>query len=190
MEDERRIDQLYEDIARKYGIDHQIVNAIGEEVLRFSHNHSYVRRRSGVRSKDWARLDDELLPSVKNAVAEILNAEGRPQKLSMAKIQKKLGLRPKQIDMLPECKKYILDYTESQTQYWAREIEWLIPVLHGQGIVITKNRIVKALNLRKNDILESVPFIQDASIKELLLEILECNQNSSAPSESSIGSSE
>ncbi len=184
------IDRLYADLAQKYSIDIQTVTAIGEEVLRFSHNHSYVRRRSGVRSKDWARLDNELLPLVQKAVLEVLNVDGRPQKLSVAMIQKKLGLPQKQLDKLPTCKQFILDHMESQPEYWAREIEWLISVLHRQGIVITTNRIVKALNLRKNDILESVPFIQDETIKELILEILQGNYNSSSISDSSILSRE
>ena len=166
------IDRLYTDLAEKYNIDPSIVSAIGTEILRFSHRHSYVRRRCGVRSRDWARLDDDLLPKVQVAVSEIINAKGRPQKLSVAMIQRKLGLPQKQLDKLPQCKQFILDNMETQPEFWAREIEWLVQTLEAQGTNITKTKIKKALNLRQNDLVISLELIKNMHIKEIVSRLL------------------
>ncbi len=166
------LEKLYSDLAKKYNIDFSIVSAIGKDVQRFLNSHSYARRHCGIQAKNWARLDDELLPKVQAAVTEVINAAGRPQKLSFAKIQKRLGLPQKHLDNLPQCKQYILDHMETQPEYWAREIEWAVAEVKTQNLPLTRTRIQDMLNIRQTDLISSLPFIKDKGVKRLIEDLL------------------
>ncbi len=167
------LEKLYSDLAKKYNIEFSIISAIGKEVQRFLNSHSYARRHCGIQAKNWSRLDDELLPKVQAAVTEVINAAGRPQKLSIAKIQKRLGLPPKQLDNLPQCKKYILEHMEMQSEYWAREIEWAVAEIKTQDLPLTRTRIQDMLNIRQTDLVSSLPFIKDEKVREIVSRLLE-----------------
>ena len=167
------LDQLCADLSERYDMDYVIVCEIAKEVLRFSNTHSYARRHCGIQAKNWARLDDELLPKVETAVTEIINADGRPQKLSVAKIQKRLGLPQKHFDNLPQCKQYILDHMETQPEYWAREIEWAVAEIKAKDLALTRTRIQDLLNIRQTDLISSLPSIKDENVKEVVSRLLE-----------------
>ena len=167
------LEKLYSDLAKKYNIDFSIVSAIGKEVQRFLNSHSYARRHCGIQAKNWARLDDELLPMVQAAVTEVINTAGRPQKLSVTKIQKKLGLPQKHFDNLPQCKKYILEHMETQPEYWSREIEWAVAEIKAKDLALTRTRIQDLLNIRQTDLESSLPFIKDENVKEVVSRLLE-----------------
>ena len=167
------IDRLYAELTDKYDLDFETVSAIGNEVLRFSHSHSYIRRRSGVRSKEWGTLDEELLPQVQQEVLAIINAPGRPVKLSIRKIENKLKLPPKQIDKLTRCKGFIIEHMETQPEFWAREVEWLVPTLQADGLTITRTRINHQLGLRTNDIRTCLSFIEDDGIRSIVATLVD-----------------
>ena len=87
-------------------------------------------------------------------------------------MQKALGLPQKQINKLPKCKTYIQKNIESQTEYWAREIEWAVNALIKESKPLNTSRIMKLTNMRLRDIEPSVSYIKNQEIQALVRELL------------------
>ncbi len=166
------LDNVYQELSRQHNVDFATVKEIGSAVLQFSHNQTRVSKKSGRRSIQYDELDAKYLTQVKTVVKQILSANGRPEKVSFAKVQKALNLPQKQINKLPKCKAYIEKHIEPQPHYWARVIEWAAGKLVRENKHITLSQIMKKTNMRKNNITESIQHIQNNSVKELLKNII------------------
>ncbi len=166
------IERIYKNLSDKYDLDFSVVQEIGNEVLKHSYNQSRVSRKSGKRSIKYEELDNKYLPQVKKIVKEILSNNDRPQKVSISKVQKNLGLAQKQFDKMPKCKEYIIKHIETQPEYWAREVVWAINVLIQNDKPVNFNQISKLTNMRKRDIECCIPFIKDFEIKQMLEKII------------------
>ena len=166
------LDNGYQELSLQHNVDFAIVKEIGSTVLQFSHNQTRVSKKSGRRSIQYDELDAKYLTQVKTVVKQILSANGRPEKVSFAKVQKALNLPQKQINKLPKCKAYIEKHIEPQPHYWARVIEWAAGKLVRENKHITLSQIMKKTNMRKNNITESIQHIQNNSVKELLKNII------------------
>lgn len=159
---------LYMRLAKKHGIDYNVVADIACAVLKDGH----ISRKTGPKQLLYEELDNQYLPQVKRIVRQILNNKGRPEKVSFAKVQKALGLPQKQINKLPKRKTYIQKSIESQPAYWAREIEWAVNKLIQENKPLNTSRIMKLTNMRLRDIEISVSYIKNKEIQELVRESL------------------
>lgn len=159
---------LYMSLAKKYNLDYAIVADIASAVLKDGR----ILRKTGPKQLLYEELDNQYLPQVKRIVRQILNKDGRPEKVSFAKIEKALGLPQKQIYKLPKCKTYIQKNIESQTEYWAREIEWAVNELIKENKPLNTSRIMKLTNMRLRDIEVSISYIKNPEIKDLVCELL------------------
>ncbi|MGN1161690.1 MAG: TniQ family protein [Candidatus Fimenecus sp.] len=159
---------LYMSLAKKHGIDYNVVADIASAVLKDGH----IFHKTGPKQLIYEELDKQYLPQVKRVVRQILNNKGRPEKVSFAKVQKALGLPQKQIYKLPKCKTYIQKNIESQPEFWAREIEWAVNKLIQENKPLNTSRIMKLTNMRLRDIEISVSYIQNKEIQELVRELL------------------
>jgi hypothetical protein len=79
--------ELYQQLSAKYHIDYAIVEDIASAVLKSSNQQIFVARKSGPRGIIYDKLDEQHLPKVINIVDQIIEADGRPQKLSFSKVQ-------------------------------------------------------------------------------------------------------
>ena len=152
---------LMEQLSREYGVDYETVCKISETVLKQHMQHSRIQRASGIRSQAWDELDDKLLPQVIEAVDAVYHAEGRPQKVSVTGIQRRLGLAQKQLYNLPKCKAYIEKHTETQPEYWAREVVWAIGAVEASGQELNWKRVRELTNMKPNDLRCCMEFITD-----------------------------
>ena len=120
----------------------------------------------------YDELDAQYLPQVKTVVKQILNHDGRPEKVSFAKVQKTLGLAQKQFNKLPKCKSYIEKHIETQPEYWAREIEWAVSELQREDKPLNKTQIMKMTNMRVRDMECCFPYIKTPEIQSLVSDML------------------
>ena len=164
--------ELYQQLSAKHRIDISIVEEIASAVLKYSNQQNIAVRKSGPRAIQYDKLDEQYLPQVKTIVEQMLFSDGRPEKLSFAKVQKALNLPQKQIKKLPRCKTYIEKHLESQETFWAREVEWAISVLKNENRPISRSRIMKMTNMRPNDLKCCYPHIKNEKIKELVESLL------------------
>ena len=164
--------ELYQQLSAKHRIDISIVEEIASAVLKYSNQQNIAVQKSGPRAIQYDKLDEQYLPQVKTIVEQMLSNEGKPQKLSFAKVQKALNLPQKQINKLPRCKAYIEAYWESQEEFWAREVEWVVSVLTQENRPISRSRIMKMTNMRPNDLKCCYPHIKNEKIKELVESLL------------------
>ena len=139
--------ELYKKLAEKHNVDFTVVKSIGTGVLKYASRR--VSQKSGPRSKNYEKLDKELLPKVKKIVSDIVNKEGRPEALSITKVQRLLNLPQKQLKRLPKCKSYIEKHTETQEEFWQRQVEWAVSEIEKSNGVVTISKIMKMTNIRK-----------------------------------------
>lgn len=156
--------QLMEQLSIELGVDYEKVSKISEAVLKFHAQKSHIQKLSGIRSQAWDELDDKLLPQVIEAVDAVYHADGRPQKVSVTGIQRRLGLAQKQFHNLPKCKAYIEKHTETQPMYWAREVVWAIGEVEASGQELNWKRIRELTNMKPNDLRCCMEFISDADV--------------------------
>lgn len=166
------IDALYKELSEKYNIDYSIVEEIGSTIHKYTYNQNRVAKKSGVREARYNELDEKYLPQVKDIVEEIVNKQGRPEKLSFAKVTKALNLPQKQINKLPQCKAYIEQYIETQPQFWARQVEWAYKEMQNNDNPINLTRIIKLTNMRLKDIKCCSSYIKNEKVKLIIDELL------------------
>ena len=164
--------ELYQQLSAKHSIDISIVEEIASAVLKYSNQQNIAVRKSGPRAIQYDKLDEQYLPQVKTIVGQMLSNEGKPQKLSFAKVQKALNLPQKQLNKLPRCKAYIEAHLESQDEFWAREVEWAISVLKQESRPVSRSRIIKMTNMRPNDLEYCCPHIKNKEIQTLVQSLL------------------
>ena len=161
-------ENLYMSLAKKHNLDYNVVADIASAVLKDGH----ISRKTGPKQLIYEELDNRYLPQVKKVVRQILNKDGRPKKVSFAKVQKILGLSQKQIYKLPKCNSYIRKRIESQPEFWAREIEWAVNKLIQENKPLNTSRIMKLTNMRLRDIEISVSYIKNQEIQTLVRDLL------------------
>ena len=166
------IDDVYQKLSHRYNLDYAVVEEIGSAVLKYSYNQNRVSRKSGKREALYDELDAQYLPQVKKVVKQILRPDGRPERVSFAKVQKTLELPQKIFNKLPKCKAYIEKHIESQPEYWAREIEWAIAELIQEDKPLNTSRIMKKTNMRIRDIECCCPYIKNPEVKTLVSNML------------------
>ncbi len=159
---------LYMGLAKKHNLDYAIVADIARAVLKEGH----ISRKTGPKQLMYKELDNQYLPPVKKIVRQIINKDGRPEKVSFAKVEKALGLPQKQINKLQKCKTYIQKNIESQPEYWAREIEWAVNELIQENKPLNTSRIMKLTNMRLRNIEVSVSYIKNPEKHALVRELL------------------
>lgn len=166
------IEKIYQDLSQKYNLDYAVIEEISSTVLKFSYSQNRVSRKSGKREVLYDELDAQYLPQVKTVVKQILNHDGRPEKVSFAKVQKTLGLSQKPFDKLPICKAYIEKHIESQPEYWAREVEWAVSELQREDKPLNKTQIMKMTNMRGRDIECCLAYIKSSEVQFLVRSML------------------
>jgi hypothetical protein len=142
------------------GASYDVVKAIGEGRYKKYHYYKSDPQKGGAKRKDWHSLDTELLPKVKNLI-DAMNSitDMRPSKVSVGRVERLLGLKERQMQSLPMCKKYIEQHTISQEQFWALTLEWAFNKLATEAKPIHYTNIHRLTNIRKRYIESALPFL-------------------------------
>ena len=128
------MEELYRFLGVKYGIDYETVHNIGDVVISKYRNLGKVARKSGPKQREWADLDEKYYPKVKEIVDRIYNADGKPGRVSVTRIEREIGAPPKQFQKLPKCTKYVEDYIETANEYRARKVTWAVRLFLEKGL--------------------------------------------------------
>lgn len=109
---------------------------------------------------------------MKTLVDDIIKKQGRPERVTITKIQRLMGLPQKQFNKLPKCKAYIESKRETQEEYWAREVEWAVKEIVRTNRMLSLSRIMKLTNMRKVDVITCSSYIKASKIKETISTLL------------------
>ena len=120
------MEELYRDLGSKYNVDYETVCMMGEAIISKYRNLGKLSRKSGPKQREWAALDEKYLPRVKEIVDKIYSSDGKPSRVSKARVEKELGAPSKQLDKLPKCKAYVEDHMETQREYRANLLKGMM----------------------------------------------------------------
>lgn len=140
----------YRQISEVLGVSYDYCKSIGNGT-RGKYHYSSRYNKAGRKQNDWQELDRKLLPKVKKLVGEMnqLN-DTRPQKVSIGRIERLLGLKEAQLSKLKMCAGYIRRHEITQEEFWAKTIAWAILKLRSENRTITITGIYNLTNMRKS----------------------------------------
>lgn len=151
---------IFEKIAKEQGIDYELVRSIGEAVLFEYRKENRVKQKGGAKSLQWERMDEELLPEIKNNCLKMYgNGSERPHRVTIEAVRKSMNLPCKRIEKLPRCKAEILRYHESMEEYWAREVIWAYQKIVREGGLISWKKIRDLINIRNTNFQMCKPYL-------------------------------
>ncbi len=113
----------YPEIAKRLNASLNVVKPVGEKRYCYCDKPKVPKKRVAM---DWKQIDYDTLPLVKDAIKKLWgDADNRPQPINSYRIEKMLGFHFNRIKKyMPMCYQEILEYEESQEQYFARRIVW------------------------------------------------------------------
>jgi hypothetical protein len=106
----------------------------------YNHYPTKKKRTTGGAVVDWNSKDEEVIQKVKIAVDDIKNAIGRPKKITITLIGKKIGLSQflySNINRLPKTEEYIENAIDTNKSYQIRKVKWAVQELmnEGEGVI-------------------------------------------------------
>ena len=149
----------YRQIAKTLGMSYDYCKAIGNGT-RGKYRYPSSSDSKYRKCTDWQAIDRQMLPSVKKLVNDMMRfSDMRPQKVSLGRIERLLGLKEAQLSMLPACTKYIQDHTITQEEFWAFTIAWAIEKLKKERQPIHLTNIYNYTNIRKKDLKKAIRYL-------------------------------
>lgn len=111
--------------------------------------------KAGAIRYDWVERDQEILEQVTKAVMHLQSEKGKPQRLTLGRIEEMLGkqcLMPKHLNKMPQTKVFLAKVVEDSKKFRKRRIEWAIEELKKDEEPLNLNRIkMKAgVNIKKD----------------------------------------
>lgn len=127
-------------------------------------DHDYGVRK-GMEKQNWTEMDDSMVETVRKICENIYSGtedKGRPHRVTINAVVRKMGWPGKRMEYLPKCKQVISQYFEKQEEYWAREIVWAYTKLDDEktGETIQWVDIRRLTNLRKENVRAALPFLE------------------------------
>lgn len=119
----------------------------------------------GPLKKDWATIDTNTLPLVKNAIVKLLSSN-RPKRITIFAITKELHLPDKTIYSLPLCLAEITKFHESQEEYWTREMIWAYHDTVANNALLQWTSIRRRTNLRRSNAIKCIPLLNKIGTKD------------------------
>lgn len=165
------MEELYHDLGLKYGVEDEIVRSIGEAVIARYRNLGKVARKSGPKQREWAELDEKYLPRVKQIVDGIYGADGKPDRVSVTRVERELGAPSRQLKKLPKCTQYIEEHLETNNEFRARKLTWAVKLFRTEGRYMSMNKLMHFLNFRRNDLDACLHFISDPEVAGIVEEL-------------------
>ena len=141
---------------------------IGESIIKLNRKKVYTNAKPGSKAKDWNSVDNVALPKVQKAIETLKRIEP-PKRVTVYAIERILKLPSKQIQKLPKCRTEVLKHSETQTQFWARKIEWAVKKLVAENQPINLKHIRTLTNMRKENILSVMPYLEDETKEKVNL---------------------
>lgn len=150
----------YRQIANMVGLSYDYVKLVSYGKKR--NNKNQTISKNGGKRIDWNTLDEVTLPKVIELVDNLNSScKERPKKISIGLVERKAGLKERQLIRLPNCLEYVTKHIISQEEFRERVVDWAINKLIEQNKPINITNIMKLTNLRKDNILLAKAQMQD-----------------------------
>lgn len=101
---------------------------------------------------DWYKRDVEILFKVKEAVIDLINTKGKPERITISAVGSKIGLRSlleKHLSKLPKTKEFLENTVENVRAYQVRRILYAIKKLQDEREDLKLWRIYRKAGIRK-----------------------------------------
>ena len=145
-----------------------MVKSIGEGLYGTYHYFSANPQKGGAKKSDWNTIDAATLPRVKEAICKLQgDGTSRPVKISIGTIERYLKLPKNGLRNYPMCRAEIQKHTETQEQYWARELIWAIRKLITDGQTINLTKLKSLTNMRQKYIIACLPHLYQFADQDL-----------------------
>ncbi len=123
----------------------------------YDHYPPKKKRITGGAVVDWDKKDEEVLKSVRVAVDQIRNSEGRPKKITVTLIGKKIGMTQfllNNIDRLARSKEFIENVIDTNKSYQIKKVKWAIQELIKEGEGVKWWKVYDKAGLNEKEICE------------------------------------
>lgn len=155
----------YQQIADKMDASYDVVKAIGEKLYGTYHYLTPTPMRVGSAKKDWNRIDQQRLSAVRKTITKLQNTD-RPQRITVGLVERCLGVTKNGLRQCPLCLAEIQKHTESQEEYWTREILWAVRTIITNGQPLNVTRIKRLIHLRDKNFTNCLPHLQELAKSE------------------------
>ena len=132
--------------------------SLPESVWKRNREVKYKFNKPGIKTKNWAEIDDKTLLAVQEVIKELLNNDP-PKRVTVYAVEQMLKLPSKQIEHLPKCKNEILKHYESQEEFWARKVSWAVRKIKKYGQPLNWKHIRDLTNMRKQNLSSCMPYL-------------------------------
>ena len=132
--------------------------SLPESVWKRNRKVEYIHDKPGVKTKNWAEIDDKTLLAVQEVIKELLNNDP-PKRVTVYAIEQMLKLPSKQMEHLPKCKNEILKHYESQEEFWARKVSWAVEKITEEEQSLNWKHIRDLTNTRKENLVSCMPYL-------------------------------
>lgn len=127
------------------------------------HTIKMAKRCKIVNRVDWEKRDKDILTEVISTVETLLNNEGKPERVTISRVGKKIGrlsLLEKHLDKLPLTKTYLQNHIENVENFQKRRIKWAINGLEKEGEEVKEWKVLRKAGIR-NINGETKPYLDD-----------------------------
>ncbi|WDL98838.1 TnsD family transposase [Alicyclobacillus sp. ALC3] len=100
---------------------------------------------------DWNKRDEEILALVRTEVTSILTSDGKPERISISRIGKRIGylsLLEKHLSKMPQTNAYFESVKETVEDFQLRRIRWAVQEIEREGQDLQWWRIVRKAGIR------------------------------------------
>lgn len=114
--------------------------------------------------RDWNDFDKEIVPALEQFAHDVyngINTDGRPERVSLKKVCGEFCINEQSFQKLPKCKKVFEAYSETQEEYWAREIIWAYKMLVEKEKPFYWSDIRKLTGIKKCNLDRVLPYLAD-----------------------------
>ena len=122
----------YRQIANIVGLSYDYVKLVAYG--KKNNNKNKTISNNGGKRIDWSLLDKTTLPKVIELIDSLNSScEERPKKISIGLVERKAGLKERQLIRLPNCFEYVTNHIISQEEFWEQVVDWAINKLIEQN---------------------------------------------------------
>ncbi|MDY5231976.1 MAG: TniQ family protein, partial [Eubacteriales bacterium] len=132
--------------------------SLPESVWKRNRKVEYKFNKPGIKTKNWAEIDDETLHDIQQAIEKLLGSDP-PKRVTVYAVEQMLKLPSKQIEHLPKCKNEILKHYESQEEFWARKVSWAVEKITEEEQSLNWKHIRDLTNMRKQNLSSCMPYL-------------------------------
>lgn len=111
--------------------------------------HFPQKAASQKKSQRIYQMDAHYFPLMESYIQEYKEKPGEmPKRITISAISKQIGIKGRELYEMPECRKIVEKYEETQEEFWVRKIIWAISEIERKNKALCWNNIKKLLHMQ------------------------------------------